>query len=179
MKGCQDWKEPLTEIALGLPAPRDVEEHLASCAACREALTALRERSRQMDSGLRSLVGTEGPSPAFRDRLTSAIDARHASRFGWRVPIRAIAAGVALAVLGVILGRAVNWRSGPDDSPAPPPAAAQISEWRSPTDALLRTSADEFLKSSPRFGVTYFPIESRRLRPRSPGLEPEDQRRKP
>ena len=179
MKDCENWKEQLTEIALGLPAPRDVEEHLASCAVCREALTALRERGRQMDSGLRALVCTEGPSPVFQDRLTSAIDARRASRFGWRVPIGAIAAGVALAVLGVMLGRAVNRRSGPEDSPAPPPAAARISEWRSPTDALLRTSADEFLKSSPRFGVTYFPIESRRPRPRSPGREAEDQRRNP
>jgi hypothetical protein len=179
MKGCENWKEYLTEVALGLPVPPDVEEHLASCAVCREALTALRERSRQMDSVLRSLVCTEGPSPAFRDRLTSAIEARRASRFGWRVPIGAIAAGVAVAVLVIILGRAVNRRSGPEDSPAPPPAAARISEWRSPTDALLRTAADEFLKLSPRFGVAYFPIESRRPRPRSRGLEPEDQRRNP
>jgi hypothetical protein len=179
MKGCENWKEQLTEIALGLPAPRDVEEHLASCAACREALTVLRERSRQMDSGLRTLVHTAGPSPAFRGRLTSAIEAQRAWRLGWRVPVGAIAAGVALAVLGIILGRAVNRRSAPGDSPSLATAAARISEWRSPTDALLRTSADEFLKSSPKFGVTYFPMESRRPRPRSPGLEPEDQRRNP
>jgi hypothetical protein len=137
----------------------------------------LRERSRQLDSGLRSLVCTEGPSPAFRHRLTSAIEARRASRFGWRVPIGAIAAGLAVAVLGIILGRGVNRRSGREDSPVPP-SAAQISEWRSPTDALLRTS-DEFLNLSPRFGVTYFPIESHRPRPSSPGPEPEDQRRNP
>jgi hypothetical protein len=169
MKGCENWNEQLTETALGRPTPRDVEEHLASCPACREALNDLRERRRHMDSGLRSLVSTDGPSPAFRDRLTSAIEAQRAPRFGWRVPIGAMAAGVAVAVLVMILGRTPNRPAGPGESPGPSLPAARISEWRSPTDVLLRTPADELLKSSPRLGVTFFSIESARPRPRSPG----------
>ena len=171
---CEKWKDQLVEVALGIPAPAGFEEHLSSCSACGEALAGLRVSSRQMDAGLRALVDAEGPSPAFRARLMDSIEARRASRFGWLAWTGAFAGVGALVVLGIILTLAVNRRSGPAGPAAVLSTAPALSEWRSPTEALLRTSADELLKSSPRFGESYFPMESSH-----PRTGQEDQRRNP
>ena len=174
MSGCEKWKQGLLGAALGDLESPGLEEHLAACAACREALAGLRERSQQMDSGLRTLVRVDGPSPAFRARLMGLIGAQHVAWFGWRVSVRKISAGVALAVVGIMLALSLNRRGGPTDSAAIFPTAVAISEWRSPTELLLRTSADELLKASPRIGESYFPLESSHQR-----SDREDQRRNP
>ena len=174
MTACEKWKDQLVEVALGIPAPAGLEEHLSSCSACGEALAGLRVRSGQMDSGLRALVDAQGPSSAFRARLMDSIETRRASWFGWGVWTGAFAAGAALVVLGIFFTMAVNRRSGPAGPAAVLSTVPAISDWRSPTEALLRTSADELLKLTPRFGESYFPMESSH-----PRTGQEDQRRNP
>ena len=174
MIGCDKWRDDLLDAALGLRAASGLEEHLVSCSACREALAGLRERSQQMEAGVHSLVNAEGPSAAFRGRLIESIEARRASGFGWRGPGGVLVASAALAVLGIMLTLSVNRRGGPGDSATPRSTGMAISEWRSPTDAVLRSSAADFLRSSPRLGETYFPMGTSH---ESAG--PDDQRRNP
>jgi hypothetical protein len=178
MTGCNKWKGELFNVALGQRASSALEQHLASCAGCREVLASLRERSGQMDAGLRALVNAEEPSPAFRGRLMQSIEARRSSEFHWRGPVRVLAAGAALAALVFAFAISVDHRSGTRDFLTSRSNSAAISDWRSPTDALLRTSAAEFLTTSPRLGETYFPMGSART-PAGPGDRPENRRKNP
>ncbi len=155
MNACPAWKDHLLDAALGGPPSRELENHLRSCAHCSAALTELRSRCEQMDMGLRQLVRETEPSPAFRPRWLASLEAR---------PIRAVwspgwpavlAVGLVAATLAWLMPR---WSDRPQ--PALVPALdGPLSQWRSPTAALLHFPGEELLESNLRLGKFYFPIK--------------------
>ncbi|MFQ5927595.1 MAG: zf-HC2 domain-containing protein [Terriglobia bacterium] len=155
MSACREWEERLLDSALDAlngSALSEMEEHLESCPGCAAAGVALRRRREQLDTALRQLVPAAEPSPAFRARVLAALEARRAPRAWYPAQVGVLAA-VAIVVLGgVFLGRL----SERGTSITPP--AATLSDWRSPTEGLLRSAADEWLQA-PRLGQFYFSLE--------------------
>jgi anti-sigma factor RsiW len=162
MTACAEWKDRLLDSALGVPTSQDLAEHLKTCAACSETLIELRAHREQMDAGLRKLVrGMEAP-PAFRARLMVSLEARRARRAAWLVPVGVLAAVVVVVALGAILTPSVKRWAGRNDSTGVSVSGSALWQWRSPTEVLLRSAADEYLRSSPRLGQFYLPMKSTR-----------------
>jgi len=165
MSACREWKARLLDFALGAlkgSEARAVEAHAHGCAACAGALTELRARSEGIDAAVRHLVAQAELSPEFRARVQSQVEA-HPARAAWR-PARvgmfvALVASVLIlaAVLRLSLGK---WWTTPEH-PNPTPVT-ELSTWRSPTDALLRSSAEELLHSKPQLGQFFFRLEAAR-----------------
>ncbi|HXK11773.1 MAG TPA: hypothetical protein VMT70_19165 [Vicinamibacteria bacterium] len=112
---CERYREALADVAAGVPAPAAVEEHLGSCAGCREELAVRRRALALADEELAALLSAE-PSPSLTARIRQEA-ARPSSapvlRFAWLWPATAAAAAAAalLVALVVWLGR------GPSPSP--------------------------------------------------------------
>lgn len=150
MTACRKWNDFLLDHALGVPPARELMAHLESCAACAARLAALARSREQLDAALAGLVAGTEPSPAFRARVLAAIEAEPAvsGQPAW--------VGALAAVAVVLLAAAwLPSRMAPEH----PRAAVSISEWRSPTESLLRTPGEEFWRSTPRLGESYFPME--------------------
>ncbi len=162
MSICAEWNDRLLDTALGVPTPADLAEHLKTCSACSEALIELHARRQQMDAGLRKLISGIEPQPAFRARLMASLDARSPRRARWVVPAGALAAIMVVAALGAILSPSVKRWAARNDSLAVSVSSPTLPQWRSPTEVLLRSSGDEYLRSSPRLGEFYFPMETTR-----------------
>lgn len=167
MTACRQWKDGLLDVALGASATPQLEEHLRGCAACAATLAEGRARRQQLDAALGQLVRGAEPSPAFRARVLAAIETSPASAVGqpaW--------AGVLAAVAVVVLTGVVLPRLGERQEPASGAASiAMLSAWRSPTESLLHSPGDDFLRSTPRLGELYFPLE-----PIPPGVNSPDKR---
>jgi hypothetical protein len=138
---CERYRDVLTDVAGGGPAPAGLEAHLASCEGCREELAALRRGLAIADAEMARLAAEEA-SPALAARIRQAVDEREAApawRFGWVWP--AVAAAVTLlVVLAVWLARA----------PSPAPRVALESR---PAGGGSRTSEPpERAASSPSPG---------------------------
>jgi hypothetical protein len=159
---CAEWSDRLLDTALGAPTPADLAEHVKTCSACSEALIELQARRQQMDAGLRKLISGMEPLPAFRARLMASLDARSPRRARWVVPVGVLATITVVAALGAILTPSVKRWAARNDSLAVSVSGPTLSEWRSPTEVLLRSSGDEYLRSSPRLGEFYSPMESTR-----------------
>ncbi len=111
---CERFRDALTDVAAGAPAPADVEAHLASCEACRAELAALRRALAVADAEMAGLLAAE-PSPELAVRIRQAVAEAEPSpawRFGWVWPATAAAATL-LVALAVWVGR------GPSPSPEP------------------------------------------------------------
>lgn len=155
MTACRDWKESLLDLALGEPPAPGLEKHLAVCPACSAALADLRARSRQLDAALPQLVRGAEPSPALRPRVLAAVEAEAAPTLA-RPAWAGILVALAVFLLAIVsLPRLADRRTRPGVPPK-----VTLSEWRSPTEALLRSPGDELLRSTPRLGETYFPLET-------------------
>jgi len=156
MNPCRNWKDRLLDHALGaLPAPaaKEVEAHIGKCSACAAAMLELRARRDQLDSALAHSVAGAEPPPDFRPRVLSAVEA--APALSLTVPAWAgVLAAVAVVVLGGVLIPRFSKTAGPT-----PAQASELSTWRSPTETLLRSPAGDFLRSAPRLGESYFPLE--------------------
>lgn len=151
MSACQTWKDSLLERALGAPATPALEQHLESCAGCATALADLRARRQKLDAGLQLLVQGADPAPNFRARVLAAAES---DRGRMVLPAWVGAAAAIVVVLLAAISLSTTSR------PTPAVGAPALSEWRSPTESLLHSSADEFLQG-PRLGEFYFPLESR------------------
>lgn len=139
MKPCPAWYEEIIDHALGQPMRSALKEHLGTCATCAAALDELHARAELIDSGLRGLAASE-PSPSLAARVLS--------RLSPPVPIWKTV--TAFASLVLIAGIAA-WKSQ-EHQDIVSQEAVQISRWRSPTEALLRSTGDPLLKSVPKFG---------------------------
>jgi len=125
----------------------EAREHLETCAECRDEA----ERAQAALAGFGESVRAEAGRPdGFWAWQRDAILARVAQgtvrtrRLAW-------AGAMVLVILGAVLLTRPR-------QPAPR-SPATISEWRSPTDWLLRTPGDALLRSTPRVGDFYFPLE--------------------
>ncbi len=139
MKPCDAWREAIFDHALGDPPAPGLAEHLEACPACAAALEEVRAGAARMDSGLRRLVASD-PSPSLAARVLANL-APPVPR--WKIAL-------ALCSLVVAAGIAV-WTSR-DAREAAPRESVSISSWRSPTEGLLRSSADPLFKTVPKFG---------------------------
>jgi len=154
MKSCSDWQEELLDHALGIPASADLAAHVSCCAACAGAVQELHQRAAQIDTGVRALFRAE-PSPFLASRvLVHAAERATCSLWpAWLKPALATLLLIALAWFGVHVVRGSIERRRNEAAQA---AARSIASWHSPTEGLLRSSADSLLKSLPRLGETYF-----------------------
>ncbi len=111
---CERYRDALTDAAAGESLAAELEAHLAGCAACRQALDALRRTLALVDADLGQLLATE-PSPDLAARIRQAASEPQASP-AWRpgFVLQALAAAAVLAAALVVMrGRA----------PAPRPVA--------------------------------------------------------
>lgn len=155
MTACRKWRDRLLERALGLAAEPELEAHLKACPACAAALEEWRARRQQLDLGVRELVQGAEPSPAFRARVLASLEAAPAAPLAPPAWVGMLAAVAVLVLAALLLPR-------PAARLDPGPRPVALSEWRSPTDWLLRTPGHDLLRARPRFGDFYFPLESAR-----------------
>jgi hypothetical protein len=123
---CGRFRDAVTDVAAGAPAPAAVEVHLAACEACRAELATLRQALARADAELAGLAAAE-PSPELAVRIRQAVaDSPPAWRFGWLWPAAAVAATL-LVAFAVWLGRA----------PTPEPGVAAETTAVIPRDSRL------------------------------------------
>jgi anti-sigma factor RsiW len=148
MTACLGWTDELTDAALGRSVSELLVAHLASCAACRGDLEALRAGAERLDAGVRRLVQSD-PPPSLVPRTLSAIALRPAHR---RVSLAWAAA--ALIVLGgaLAIGRHRSEETRLAD------AARAVGGWTSPTRSLLPAPHPSQPVEVPRLGESYFDV---------------------
>lgn len=144
VRPCRQWEERLTDVALGGAYEPALEAHLTSCQACAAALETLRARASQLDETLRNMAAAEPPA-GLADRIMLGIEERPAPRWNWRLALAGVVLSVALIVM---LDRRATQPPAPDVTTA-------ISQWRSPTESLLRSHSDSLFSTIPRFGEKY------------------------
>lgn len=133
---CDVMRERLEDVALGSAARPDFETHVAACADCAARLAELTVRAAKLDVRLRRLVNVETPAglhAAIAERIRASTPRRSMNRLA--IASTAAYAALAIAVGGLLLGEQHARQSQYDHSVFS--AAAAISQWRSPTDALL------------------------------------------
>ena len=109
---CERFRDALTDVAAGAPAPAPFEAHLAACEKCRAELHRLRNALSLADAEMAGLVAAE-PSPELGARIRQAVAEASPSpawHLGWLWPATAAAATL-LVALAVWVGR------GPSPSP--------------------------------------------------------------
>ena len=155
---CAKWKDQLLEAALTGTAAGGLEEHVLKCANCAGELAALRARRERMDALLPLLAHGAGPSAAFRARVLSAAEASSEVKRGqlWRV--WGLAGAMAMIVTTLIIGFTLLWRAARRVPETELAAAERLAEWRAPSDALLATSGQEILRTTPRLGESYLHV---------------------
>jgi hypothetical protein len=173
MNACKEWKNELVELAAegavadNADAAQRVEAHINGCSACAATLTELRAQALRLDAGLARIAGGAELRDGFEARVIARIaagemqgsDVRERGNSwgaswwsGWRM--RLAAAGVVCAVVvATVVWPTVkkHWHIGEPE--------ISITQWRSPTDSLLQTPGQDLLRSTPKLGVGYFPLE--------------------
>lgn len=159
MEPCDtQWREKLADYALGLPASAALMEHLANCPACSATLQDWKARMGKVDAGIRQLAASEPPAQAA-SRAMARVRAR-----GERAWLPGWGWGTAV-VCGLVLVFAIfldGWKVHEHHQEAEKAlsAASAIGHWRSPTDSLLSSSSDRWLKVPPRFGKYFYPLNA-------------------
>ncbi|HEX2711378.1 MAG TPA: zf-HC2 domain-containing protein, partial [Candidatus Acidoferrales bacterium] len=150
MKACREWKDRLSDLALGALESHDaraVEAHLAGCTACAIALRELRARADEIDAAVHQLVQGVQPSLGFRTRVLANLEARSGlsawPRWGFAM-LGLVSALV--VVVAVFFHPSLSKKEPTPRQPIAEPLAA-LSTWRSPTDSLMHFSGEELLKS--------------------------------
>lgn len=159
MKACDQWREKLTDCALGAPPNPALTRHLHGCPVCSAALRELQARLREIDDGTRQIVASD-PFANAADRILANVAAPVRQQ---RWPLRAKAAVAALtgaAILAASVGLARKLREKRTDFHETLSAATSISNWRSPTQDLLRSPYDAVHEPPPRLGEYFFPVKT-------------------
>ena len=148
MTACSEWKEAIIDCALGSAPTAELEAHLADCGACSTALAACREKSAKLQAGIQALSAAD-PQPYGPERILARITSRPRRRSSWRWVF------VALAVVMCLVA---TWKWPARRERTVPDRVEALSSWRSPTESLLRSSADPLLRSVPRLGERFFDV---------------------
>jgi hypothetical protein len=126
---CERYRDALVDVAAGGAAPPALEPHVASCAACRAELAALRQALALADAELAGLPSAE-PSADLAARIRRAAADQPAPapwRFGWLWPAIAATAVVAVALAA--------WSPRRPGVPAPPPLPRAVAASPVPSPA--------------------------------------------
>ena len=155
---CKEWKDQLLETALTGTAPRDLEEHLQSCAGCGAELKELRARRKRLDALLPMTARGAEPSPDFRARVLAAAESASEGKHArpWRV--WTLAGATAVIVVALVAGLTLPRKNGGMVPPNELAGAQKLAEWRAPSDSLLRTPGQELLKNTPKLGNSYLQL---------------------
>jgi hypothetical protein len=169
MSGCKEWKNELLELAASersVESPR-LEAHIKGCAGCAATLTELRAQAARLAATLPGIADGAELREGFETRVFARIAAgelqgsevpvrenlwRASWWGGWRM--RAAAAGLVCAVVVAVVAWPTvkkHWHIGEPE--------ISITQWRSPTGSLLQTPGQDLLRSTPKLGVGYFPLE--------------------
>lgn len=157
MMACVERYEELLDHALSLAASAGLDAHLKRCAACTAALVEWRLRVEHLDTGVRQLVASE-PSPYLGSRVLAEIHCATAPvgwTRRWRLAWVTLAFVAGITVMVHAVREAIERR---EQAVAVLAAAVALSNWRSPTEALLRSPADPLLKTLPRLGESFFEL---------------------
>jgi anti-sigma factor RsiW len=154
---CEKWKGQLQEAALtGVSAP-ELAEHLRSCTHCATELKDLEARRVRLDALLPQIIQGTQLSVDFRARVLAAAEAVSERKrvLGWRAWTLA-GATVTVALLFVL----TLWYrgSGRKIPPEELAAAQRLAEWHAPSDSLLVTPGQEFLRRTPKLGESYLTV---------------------
>jgi hypothetical protein len=161
---CMKYKDLLLEAALNGAANGTLDEHLRQCGDCAVELQALRARREKMDALLPLLAGKAELSAGFRAQVLAAAEARSEQKRTEQRRVWTLAwamAGIMVVMItgGLILQRRVAQTADRANGHAMPPnqlvAAQTLAVWRAPSDVLLQTPGQEFLRTTPKFGESY------------------------
>jgi anti-sigma factor RsiW len=157
MKPCDDrWREELVDHTLGSPASAALTEHLENCAVCSEALREWKARMGQIDTGIRQLAASE---PSAQATLRVMADVRSRRQRVWLPEwkwVTATLSGLAIVAASFIyVWKAQEQRKEAEKAFS---AASAIGSWRSPTEGLLRSPADRWLKAPPQLGQYFYQL---------------------
>lgn len=145
MTACSQWKEAIVDCALGSAPTAELAAHLAHCEICSAALASCREKSAELEAGMRSLTAVE-PRPYGPERILARLASRSSRRYFWRWAL------VGFAALACLVA-ALQWPVQRER--AAPVSIEALSSWRSPTESLLRSPADPLLRTVPRLGESF------------------------
>ena len=149
MTDCERYREQIEDCALGRPLGDLARSHLEACGDCTGALARLRAQAAALDENLTRLLAAE-PAPSLRARIAATIQSRSGrsvrsersdlgewSFRGWPRIAAAAAAGIVIAVVATTLHSMRPAEQPQHQTSTAIAAAAALSHWRSPTDALL------------------------------------------
>jgi len=169
MSACREWKEQLLELAARGPeaandpgaASRRLEAHLQTCAGCAAALAEFRGGAARLSAAFPALADGAAPNEGFEARVFVRISAHKGAgpvasyvkvwRHSFRMRLAVAGALCALVIAALVWPSVKKLWQGREP-------VVSISEWRSPTDSLLRTPGQELLQSGPKVGDFYFSL---------------------
>jgi anti-sigma factor RsiW len=159
MKPCdRQWREELVDYVLGSPASAALAEHLERCAVCSATLREWKVRMGQIDTGIRQMAASEPPAYAAPRVLAEVRTLRQPVWFlilNWRT---ATLSGLVIVV--VFLSYAWKAHERRKEAEKVFSVASAISGWRSPTESLLRSSTDRWLKTPPQLGKYFYQLNA-------------------
>jgi hypothetical protein len=160
MKACEQWREELTEHALGEPASAGLAEHLTKCEVCSAVLREWEARMGEVDAAVRRTVVEESPAGAV-ERVMAEVRAQGHGGWSWRWKWQAVVVCGLIVAVGAF---AYTWKERKKRAEAQRvlSAAWAISEWKSPTESLLEpaTSANRLLRAAPQFGRYFYQLKT-------------------
>lgn len=148
---CERYQDALNDVAAGASAPAELEAHLASCAACRAELDALRQVLVVVDGELQRVLASD-PSPDLVARIRSAVALSGDAPSGRLAPAWGPLLAAA-AVLAVGLAVVVRTERGgepvtvaPSASPGEPARAPRVADG---VPAVTPTAAPTPIRPAP------------------------------
>jgi hypothetical protein len=165
MNPCDRWRERLVEHAVGAPAVQGLADHLKNCSDCSVALAKMQRLAGKIDYGIRNLAAAE-PGTDHARSILAAVEARRDKTRWWRPTGVAVAGAFAVATL-LAVSLEVVWRirAQREDSQKALLAAAEISNWKSPTSNLLHSPYESVLKAAPRLGEGFYRFDAGGVKP--------------
>lgn len=159
MKPCDDrWREELLNHVLGSLASAALTEHLAKCAACSATLQEWKARMGQIDAGIQQLAASE-PAASAAPRIMAEVQARHqrARLLGWKWRMASLSGLVVVVASSIYVWKTRELRK---ESEKVFSAASAIVSWRSPTESLLQSATDRWLKAPPQLGKYFYELNT-------------------
>jgi anti-sigma factor RsiW len=159
MEPCDDrWRDELLDHTLGLSASAALTEHLENCAVCSAALREWRARMEQIAAGVQQLADSE-PSDQVALRVMAEVRARRRRVWSpaWKLIVAALS-GLALVTASfVYVWKAREQRHEEEKAFS---AASAMGRWKSPTQGLLRSPVDRWLKAPPQLGQYFYQLNT-------------------
>jgi hypothetical protein len=159
---CAKWKDELLEAALTGASAAGLREHMSKCADCTAKLATLRAKSERLDALLPLVAQGAEPSADFRARVLAAADATSETSRGIAWPEWQRVGAMAAVLVAALVISFTLYRRDPRTLPQSELTAAQkLSEWRAPSDVLLKTPGLEILQTTPRLGESYLGVPTK------------------